>query len=68
MPVKLSNILKAANKTLFKKGIYKNYPAIPWLQQKSLKHQDETNIKEIKLGKLTFHYKFLFEILHTYRK
>ena len=68
MPVKLSNIIKAANKKLFKKTTNKNYPAITWLQQKTLKHQDETNIKKIRLGKLTFYYKFPFEILHTYRE
>ena len=68
MPVKLSNIIKGVNKKLFKKTTNKNYPAISWVQEKSLKHQDETNIKSIRLGNLTFHYKFPFEILHTYRE
>ena len=68
MPLKLSNIIQGANKKLFKKRTNKNYPSITWLQEKSLKHQDETNIKSIRLGNLTFHYKFPFEILHTYRE
>ena len=68
MAVKLLNIIKGVNKKLFKKATHKNYPSITWLQKKTLKHQDEINIKNIRLGNLNFHYKFPFEILHTYRE
>ena len=68
MPLNIFNLIKGINKRISKKKVLTNYPAISWLQEKTLKHQDETNIKSIKLGKLNFHYKFPFEILHTYRE
>lgn len=68
MLVNILNLIKGINKRIAKKSAHTNYPAISWLQEKTLKHQDETNVKNIRLGNLNFHYKFPFEILHTYRE
>ena len=68
MPVNITNIIRGVNKRLFKKKLPTNYPAITWLQEKILKHQDEKGIKNLQLGDINFHYRFPFEILHTYRE
>lgn len=66
MTIELSNIIKDFKKRLFKKSEKENFVGITWLQEKILKHQEDRQIKTIKLGELSLKYKRPYEVLHTY--
>jgi FkbM family methyltransferase len=66
MITQIANILKAKLKRGRRsKG---RFQRISWLQEKMLKHQDDTKCKVIVLGPVTIHYKRPYELLHSYKE
>ena len=61
-------IIKALKNFITKRPKKKNFrfETISWMQEKKLKHQDITLLKNISLSKLKFYYKNPFEFLHSY--
>lgn len=44
------------------------FKQIPWVQEKILKHQEDTEVKQITFPVFTVFYKRPYELLHTYRE
>jgi FkbM family methyltransferase len=61
-----TNIVKAVFKP--RKRAIHNFQRIKWVQEKILKHQDDTTIKHIRLEGLSFFYKRPYELLHSYQE
>lgn len=55
------------NKTNRKKS-KSNFEAISWLQEKIIKHQEDTRVKQLIINDSTFFYRRPYEFLHTYKE
>ena len=64
----LSNIMRGLKKRLIKRDRPKNFPAIGWFLEKKLKHQEEQELKNVKIGRLRIYYLLPYEILSTYKE
>jgi FkbM family methyltransferase len=66
MITEIKNIFKGRlNRGRRQKG---RFEKINWLQEKIIKHQDDTKNKVIVLGPVTIHYKRPYELLHSYKE
>lgn len=61
-----TNILKGIKKRLTREKAVKNFPTLSWAQVKLLKHQDDQQLKRIRVGNLDIHYRKPYELMHTY--
>ena len=63
-----SNIIKGISGRLRRKKKASNPSEITWLQEKILKHQEDTIVKRHRFKKFEVAYKRPYELLHTYRE
>ena len=68
MAIQLTNITKGIFAKLRRGKSRSSFALMTWLQEKRLKHQEHTNLKTIRFGKLLLRYKRPYEVLHTYKK
>lgn len=68
MSISIQAIVRGIKYKLSPKQRSSRFPAISWLQEKKLKHQDDVQLKEIQIGNLSFRYRRPYEILHTYKE
>jgi FkbM family methyltransferase len=68
MGISAAIIFKGIRHRFAKRKRTSSFPALSWLQEKRLKHQDEQQLKKVAIGRLKFLYKRPYEFLHTYRE
>ena len=61
-----TNILNGVFKS--RKGPKQGIGHLPWTLEKILKHQEDKEIKKVKIGNLVIWYKRPYELLHTYKE
>lgn len=68
MSISAATLLKGLRHRLSKKKKASRFASITWLQEKTLKHQDDVSIKQLNIGSLRIVYKRPYEVLHTYKE
>lgn len=61
-----ANIIKGVFRARKKRS--NNFERISWPKEKWIKHQEDKNVKKLKLNGLTIHYKRPYELLHSYKE
>jgi FkbM family methyltransferase len=61
-----TNIVKGVFRK--RKRIKSDFKKVAWVQEKILKHQEDKNVKQVKIGNILIYYKRPYELLHSYKE
>lgn len=68
MAIQLAKIVKGALRKIKRQPAKSGFQPISWWLEKRLKHEEDKQIKELRISKLKIIYKRPYEVLHTYKE